>query len=809
MPVRRIALAAAAALCTLAGLATAAPAGAAQTAGRSVPRSTATASRAGTAYGCARPVRSSRVGGAVAPRGLSASPRCGEAQRRSGVSARDVLLPGASYLPYENGGSPPLRFNGGAVMGTSSTPGAVTVTPIFWSPSGYSFASGYEGIIEQYLNDVASASGTFTNVFSVLGQYDDASGRPIRYAMTAGAPLLDSDAYPTSGCSVTSGSIYANGSSSTSCLTDGQINTEVTQVVSADHLPDDLAHLYLMFLPEGVEACYLDGGGNENCSLNSSTSPYQFCGYHSSSATSTGAPLYAVLPYSDSPNRYGATCLSGESPNGDPAADSIISVTSHETSEAITDPLGSAWFDSAGYEVADECDFVFGNSAGPADSKANQTINGHAYYLQEEFSNTSYAANSANGCLQSNSSSTATFTESASAVPLGSAVSFDGSGSFGPGTLSYTWNFGDGTTATGVTAGHTYTAAGTYTVTLTVSAGGSLASTSRTVGVTVAPSPPTGLSASGGSGAIALSWSAPANAIAPTTYSIYRGQGAVPNQLIGTTTTTSYTDSAVTGGLSYDYAVVASDAGGTSSPSATAAGMASTPPSNAAPALSSSPATSPAPGNGAATEPGAGTVPRVPGVPTDVSAIAGNGLATVSFRPAPGGSSATAVRFTVTAYPSGARVLGTSSPIVVHGLTNGERYSFNVTASSSTGTSAVSTRSQAVTPESGVVVLARASGTVEGATVSFTTRCARAACHGRAELVARTSGHGGGHLRVADVVLAVARIASGAGGRHELALRLTATGRKDLAHARSRAVAAVLEIAIAGGGVEDLSVVLS
>jgi subtilisin family serine protease len=50
------------------------------------------------------------------------------------------------------------------------------------------------------------------------------------------------------------------------------------------------------------------------------------------------------------------------------------------------------------------------------------------------------------------------------------SCAFDASASYDPdGSLaSYAWNFGDGHTATGVTANHTYAADGTYTVTLTV-----------------------------------------------------------------------------------------------------------------------------------------------------------------------------------------------------------------------------------------------------------------------------------------------------------------------------------------------------
>ncbi|WP_226921605.1 PKD domain-containing protein [Georgenia subflava] len=61
---------------------------------------------------------------------------------------------------------------------------------------------------------------------------------------------------------------------------------------------------------------------------------------------------------------------------------------------------------------------------------------------------------------------TASFTTS----PNGLTVGVDGTGSEDPdGTIaSYAWTFGDGATATGATASHTYATAGTYDVTLTV-----------------------------------------------------------------------------------------------------------------------------------------------------------------------------------------------------------------------------------------------------------------------------------------------------------------------------------------------------
>jgi PKD repeat protein len=72
------------------------------------------------------------------------------------------------------------------------------------------------------------------------------------------------------------------------------------------------------------------------------------------------------------------------------------------------------------------------------------------------------------------------------------ACTFDGSGSSDPdGTIaSYAWNFGDGTTGTGVAPGHTYAADGTYPVALTVTDNNGAAN-SVTHNVTVTSAPPT------------------------------------------------------------------------------------------------------------------------------------------------------------------------------------------------------------------------------------------------------------------------------------------------------------------------------
>ena len=95
----------------------------------------------------------------------------------------------------------------------------------------------------------------------------------------------------------------------------------------------------------------------------------------------------------------------------------------------------------------------------------------------------------------------------------------------------------------------------------------------------------------------------------------------------------------------------------------------------------------------------------LPSAPTGVSASPGNASATVSFKPPSSSGSSAISRYTVTATDTttsangGQRQSGTSSPITVSGLTNGDSYTFTVSATNGSGTGPASAKSNSVIPD--------------------------------------------------------------------------------------------------------------
>jgi hypothetical protein len=259
------------------------------------------------------------------------------------------------------GGGQNLVYHGGKVLKTNRT------VAIFWGP-GSNFASGYASTIGQYFTDVAAASGGPDNVYAVLNQYYDGTAAHIQYASSFGGSVTDSNAYPSSGCSDTV-------AATSNCISDAQIRAEIQSLFAANKLgAPDPNTTYFVFTAKNVGSCY----SSSSCAFS------QYCAYHSNVTVNGVTVQYANQPYADTVT---SACDAGRYPNGQSTeADATINVTSHEHRESINDPLGNAWYDHRGYEGSDKCAWNFGTLTGP---DYNQTINGHHYFLQQEWSNAS------------------------------------------------------------------------------------------------------------------------------------------------------------------------------------------------------------------------------------------------------------------------------------------------------------------------------------------------------------------------------------------------------------------------------------
>jgi len=447
---------------------------------------------AALALGCAlAPSASAAVVHSRTGQFIGVAPRPGAAI--AGVSATRAASVTAAGSSWMN-----LSYQGGPVLHSSNP------YVIFWAPGAETNPPAWQSLIKRYFTDVAADSHNATNVYAVARQYTDSSGFA-DYQQTfdpASQVVQDADPYPATDATNCAGSPF------TTCLTDAQLQAEVSSVIAADGLPSDGptssgelpdgAPIYFVVLPSDVDVCFADGSGT--CASN------DFCAYHSSFVDGTNNVLYAAIPAVAlaSPQDAKGCQWDGNSlvqePNAS-IADVGLKYISHEDNETITDPLGTGWWsDYTGNEDGDNCNDYETNAAaftptlgGDANAGTlyNQLIDGNQYYLQSEWSNGS------GGCAMQPASATITPRFSVPAGPrtAGSALSFDPTSSAGTYRFSSeTWNFGDGT-ATSFHAGrtltaatHTYAAPGDYTITLTlVDNHGNLSTGSEKISVGASP----------------------------------------------------------------------------------------------------------------------------------------------------------------------------------------------------------------------------------------------------------------------------------------------------------------------------------
>jgi hypothetical protein len=149
-----------------------------------------------------------------------------------------------------------------------------------------------------------------------------------------------------------------------------------------------LGHFYHIYFPQGTDVCTSGGGTSSFCYSPDNPATFDFCAYHNflQFTDGQGTAVFSVEPYANVPGCRVPTSPAGASPNG-PAIDSLANVVSHETFEAVSDPLLNAWFNRfgafQGNEIGDECAFVF--------ALPPVVLNGMPYQIQSEYSNTYHA----------------------------------------------------------------------------------------------------------------------------------------------------------------------------------------------------------------------------------------------------------------------------------------------------------------------------------------------------------------------------------------------------------------------------------
>jgi PKD repeat protein len=357
-----------------------------------------------------------------------------------------------------------VDYNGGPVSHSMS--GVIVDWGAAVNPMYTNETSGDPGLIK-YLS---AQSGSPSDIGGVLAQYMDSNNQN----------AANQDSY--------GGQYQIAPSNTATTLMDSQIQTDLVNQIQSGHLPrpagDGMGTIYLVLFPNADTECI----SPTECSANApNTAAQTFCAYHNgTSLPDRTHVLYAVLP--DNTTGHMSQWCGGAGS----AFNNQTSYLTHEWSETISDPLGTAWWVNSstsaenGNEIGDNCNQLMTAEGG--------------WTVQQEWSNLDH------NCVGGESAfnaPTASFLAPSTGQP-GQPVSFDASSSSDPsadataisgtsysissGLQSYLWNWGDGTSTASATpsATHTYAAVGNDQVSLTVTDHLGFTSTvTKTVSITV------------------------------------------------------------------------------------------------------------------------------------------------------------------------------------------------------------------------------------------------------------------------------------------------------------------------------------
>ncbi len=297
---------------------------------------------------------------------------------------------------------------------------------IYWLPTGLHFEpagtatsdTNYESLVKGFFTDLNGSP-----FYESLSQYTDRP--PMNAPAIAGGsgPVLNSALGPlTVGGTWGDTSAYGHTGSSTDPLHDSDIQSEVTRAMTQNNWTPGPNTEFFVYTALNINSC--SDLSNKFCTFSTPTSG-GYCAYHWDYSASFSTNNATVL-YANMGDMQSGCTVSGASPHSDITADSVISVTSHEFFESVSDPLLNAWFDgTTGGEIGDKCAWVFGERDPHGSDVELKPLLTSDYIVQQEWSNRS------SGCELQLPPTVASVTANAGPATGGGTVTIHGTGLLG------------------------------------------------------------------------------------------------------------------------------------------------------------------------------------------------------------------------------------------------------------------------------------------------------------------------------------------------------------------------------------------
>ena len=291
--------------------------------------------------------------------------------------------------PRHNGHSKLTSFYPTAGKSTASIASAASVAggvgPVTYQPGGTIISEPNVYVIwygNWDANSCSARRGTsstpsiINDFLGSLGESDWNKINTTYYQQINGRKTFVQPTGEVEGCTVDSGSqgLSLDGE------TGAQVSDVVEQALSTKKLKTDPNGVYFVLTASNVNVA-------DFMTL--------LCAYHWVYDNAQATIKYAFIGDA-STNLASCAPQTTNSPNGNPAADAMVSVIAHEFVEAVSDPEGLSWFDQVGFENADKCAWTYGKASKTANgSFANMTLGDRQFLVQQNV-----AANT-NTCLLS------------------------------------------------------------------------------------------------------------------------------------------------------------------------------------------------------------------------------------------------------------------------------------------------------------------------------------------------------------------------------------------------------------------------